>query len=234
MTLGVETTHQLDKITDTEFWVFDLDNTLYPASSNLFAQIDAKMKAFIARAFDMQLEDAFKLQKKYYHDYGTTLRGLMVHDGIDPELFLSYVHDIDHSVLQPDAALDSALEKLPGRKFVYTNGSARHATAVTEQLGISHHFSGVFDIRASDYIPKPDPASYAGFIARHGVTPKRAIMFEDSHKNLKPAADLGMATVFVRHPNNAPAENEDMDHCHYLTENLVSWLQSATAHIARS
>lgn len=234
MTLGLKSADQFDKIADTEFWVFDLDNTLYPASSNLFAQIDARMKAFIARAFDISTEDAFKLQKKYYHDYGTTLRGLMVHDGIDPEIFLSYVHDIDHSVLQPDAALDSALENLPGRKFVYTNGSARHAAAVTDRLGISHHFTGIFDIRASDYIPKPDPASYTDFIARHGVAPKRAVMFEDSHKNLKPAADLGMATVFVRHPSNTPANSEDMDHCHYLTEDLVSWLQSATTHIARS
>ncbi len=233
MSLEFKNAEQLDKIAGTEFWVFDLDNTLYPASSNLFSQIDARMKAFIARAFDMPLEEAFKLQKKYYHHYGTTLRGLMVHDGIDPEIFLSYVHDIDHSVLQPDAALDNALEQLPGRKFVYTNGSARHATAVTDRLGISHHFAGIFDIRASDYIPKPDPASYTDFIARHGIAPKRAVMFEDSHKNLRPAADLGMGTVFVQHPNNVPAASEDMGHCHYLTENIASWLKNATEHIAR-
>ena len=109
---------RLNKIAGTEFWIFDLDNTLYPASSNLFAQIDARMKDFIAQAFDIPVEDAFKLQKKYYHEYGTTLRGLMVNDGIDPDIFLSYVHDIDHSVLKPDESLDRALDSLCGQKFV--------------------------------------------------------------------------------------------------------------------
>ena len=225
---------RLNKIAGTEFWIFDLDNTLYPASSNLFAQIDAKMKDFIAQAFDIPVEDAYKLQKKYYHEYGTTLRGLMVNDGIDPDIFLSYVHNIDHSVLNPDKALDRALDSLCGQKFIYTNGSAKHATAVTNQLGISHHFAAIFDISASDYIPKPDPASYANFVARHAIAPNRAVMFEDSHKNLKPAADLGMTTVFVHHANNAPTGAQEMGHCHYLTYNLVSWLQSANTYIARS
>ncbi len=234
MRKNAEIPRTLEEIADTKFWVFDLDNTLYPASSNLFLQIDKRMKAFIARAFDLELDEAFKLQKKYYHEYGTTMRGLMVNHGIDPEIFMNYVHDIDHSVLQPDARLDAALEKLPGRKFVYTNGSARHASAVMEQIGISRHFTGVFDIRAGDYVPKPDPNSYAGFIARHAVTPQHAIMFEDSHKNLKPAAELGMTTVFVRHANNAPPEGEDTSHCHYFTDSLVAWLDEAFRYIKQN
>jgi len=234
MTKTAEDSVQLAKIADTKFWVFDLDNTLYSASSNLFLQIDKKMKAFIARAFDLQPDDAFKLQKKYYHEYGTTMRGLMVNHGIDPEIFMNYVHDIDHSVLQPDSDLDNALGNLPGQKFIYTNGSARHASAVMEQLGVSRHFRGVFDIRAGDYVPKPNPASYADFIARHSVTPQHAVMFEDSHKNLKPAAGLGMTTVFVRHATNAPAEHEDLSHCHYLTENLTAWLREAAGTIKPS
>lgn len=227
MIQNIEGSEPAEQIARTKFWVFDLDNTLYPANSNLFDQIDKRMKAFIARAFDLPPEDAFNLQKEYYHEYGTTMRGLMVNHGIDPEIFMNFVHDIDHSILQPDSELENALSKLPGRKLVYTNGSARHAAAVLDQLGISQHFTGIFDIRAGDYIPKPDPNSYADFVARHGVAPQHATMFEDSHKNLKPAADLGMATVFVRHTNNAPSPDEDLSHCHYSTENLAAWLRSA-------
>jgi putative hydrolase of the HAD superfamily len=234
MTENAKDSKSLKKIADTNAWVFDLDNTLYSASSNLFLQIDKKMKAFIARAFDLQPDDAFKLQKKYYHEYGTTMRGLMINHGIDPEIFMNYVHDIDHSVLQPDPDLDNALGNLPGRKFIYTNGSARHASAVMEQLGISRHFMGIFDIRAGDYVPKPDPRSYTDFIARHSVAPQHAVMFEDSHKNLKPASDLGMTTVFVRNTSNAPAEDEDLSHCHYSTENLAAWLRNATDNIERN
>ena len=234
MTKDVTDKVMRDKIANTEFWVFDLDNTLYPASSNLFTQIDKRMKAFIARAFNLEPDDAFNLQKKYYREYGTTMRGLMVNHGIDPEIFMNYVHDIDHSVLQPDPRLDTALEKLPGRKLVYTNGSARHASAVMERLGISHHFSGVFDIRAGDYVPKPHPTSYADFVARHTISPQNAVMFEDSHKNLKPAAELGMTTVFVQHANNAPAEHEDTSHCHYFTDCLVTWLNQAVRHIKQN
>ncbi len=214
-------------------WIFDLDNTLYPASSDLFSQIDRKMKTFIAHAFDLEPSDAFKLQKQYYHEFGTTLRGLMINHDIDPDIFLSYVHDIDHSVLRPDPTLDKALKELPGRKFVYTNGSAHHATAVLDQLGIARHFAGIFDIRAGDYVPKPDPESYTDFIAHHSVTPQRAVMFEDSHKNLKPAADLGMATVFVRHTNNEPAATEDLSHCHFVITDLTDWLSYAAPSVMR-
>jgi len=222
-----------ERLSSVDTWVFDLDNTLYPASSNLFSQIDVRMKAFISRALDLDPNEAFRLQKKYYHEFGTTLRGLMLNHAIDPDVFLSFVHDIDHSVLDPDPALDDALTSLPGKKIVYTNGSTKHASAVLDQLGVTQHFSAVFDIRAGDYVPKPDPNSYADFLTRHGVNPKSAIMFEDSHKNLKPAHDLGMITVFVRHAGNAPAEGEDLGHCHFTTDNLKGWLCEATAVITK-
>lgn len=217
-----------------EDWIFDLDNTLYPASAHLFPQIDRRMKAFISEALKMSLEDAFTLQKKYYRTYGTTLRGLMLNHAVEPDNFLAYVHDIDHSVLSPDLRLDAALAALPGRKFIYTNGSERHAVSVIDRLGVSRHFEGIFDICASSYIPKPEPAPYATLISRHDITPARAIMFEDIHRNLKPAAALGMATVWVRHAENPAQAGEDLSHCRFITDDLIDWLEQAVPAEAHS
>lgn len=209
-----------------DVWVFDLDNTLYPASTNLFAQIDVRMKTYIAKLLNLSVEDAFKLQKRYFHAYGTSLRGLTLHHGIDADAFLDYVHDIDHSVLNADPRLDAVLAALPGRKLIYTNGSAYHAESTVKRLGVAHHFSDIFDIRASDYIPKPDPAGYASLIAKHAVTPTKAAMFEDSHKNLAPAAALGMKTVWVKHEGMPAQDGEDLSHCHYVTDDLLGWLSA--------
>ena len=208
-----------------EAWIFDLDNTLYPASTNLFLQIDRRIRAYIAHQLKLTLDDAHILQKRYYREFGTSLRGLMLNHKVEPEEFLDYVHDIDHSVLGPDTRLDAVLSVLPGRKFVYTNGSERHAVRVMDRLGVSQHFSGIFDISASRYIPKPDPAPYGELIAHHGIQAKRAAMFEDIHVNLKPAHALGMATVWVRHGEHPPTPVEDLGHCHFVTEDLVGWLE---------
>lgn len=209
-----------------EAWIFDLDNTLYPASANLFPQIDRRIRAYVAHQLKMTLDDAFVLQKRYYREFGTTLRGLMINHKTEPEAFLDYVHDIDHSVLGPDKRLDAALAALPGRKFVYTNGSERHAASVMDRLGVSKHFSGIFDISASRYIPKPDPAPYGELVARHGIEAKRAAMFEDIHINLKPAHALGMTTVWVRHTENPATAGEDLSHCHFVTDDLIGWLEA--------
>ena len=174
----------------------------------------------------MTLDDAFILQKRYYREFGTTLRGLMLNHKVEPDAFLDYVHDIDHSVLGRDARLDAVLAALPGRKFVYTNGSERHASSVMDRLGVAKHFSGIFDISASRYIPKPDPAPYAELVALHGIEASRAAMFEDIHVNLKPAHALGMTTVWVRHAENPAPAGEDLSHCHHITEDLVGWLET--------
>ena len=213
-------------------WVFDLDNTLYPASVNLFAQIDVRIKAFIADLLRMNPDEAFALQKEYYHQYGTSLRGLMNNHGVDPDVFLDFVHDIDHSVLNPNPALEQALAALPGRKLVYTNGSTGHAERTLERLGIAAHFSEIFDIRASRFVPKPDPRAYADFIARHVVDPHRAAMFEDLPRNLKPAVDLGMIGVWVRHPETKLLPDEGTGHCHFVTDDLTAWLLDAVAKTA--
>ena len=205
-------------------WVFDLDNTLYPATANLFPQIDVRMKAFISDLLGIDQDEAYTLQKTYYRQHGTTLRGLMIHHNVDADAFLDYVHDIDHTVLTPDPDLGTLIDKLPGRKLVYTNGSARHANSVLDALHIADLFEAVFDIRAGNYIPKPDPDSYHRFLESHAFEPESAIMFEDSVKNLKPAADMGMVTVLVTHESIMDDIGEAA-HCHYITDSLKDWLK---------
>ena len=211
-------------------WVFDLDNTLYPASAGLFPQIDVRMKAFISDLLGLEGDKAFRLQKTYYRQHGTTLRGLMLNHDVDPDAFLDYVHDIDHTVLTPDPALADALDALPGRKLVYTNGSAGHADGVLLALGIADRFEAIFDIRAGNYIPKPDPDSYLQFLDSHAFNPHAAIMFEDSVKNLKPAADMGMTTVLVTHESTIDVA-ADTAHCHFITDDLKKWLCDAVESI---
>ena len=212
-------------------WIFDLDNTLYPASDALFAQIDRKMKAFISARLGLGLDDAHALQKHYYRTYGTTLRGLMTKHAVDPHEFLHYVHDIDHSVLRASPALDHALSRLKGRKLVFTNGSRDHALKVLGRLHIAAHFDAVFDIADAQFIPKPDPAAYALMVEMFGIDPSRAVMIEDLERNLLPARQMGMTTVWVRqqdHPDDihdGPFEGDLPPHVDIVTESLVHWLE---------
>jgi len=211
-------------------WVFDLDNTLYPATTNVFAQIDRRMKRFIAHFLDLPEDEAFAVQKAYYHQYGTSMRGLMIEHGMDPHDFMDYVHDIDHTVIPPSPTLDRALTALEGRKVVFTNGSRSHAEKVLDRVGITHHFEAIFDIEAATFIPKPTPDVYRSMLARFGLRATDSAMFEDSLKNLKPAADLGMTTVFVRDPTHwAFDATADTGHCHHITDDLVGWLDALAA-----
>jgi len=215
-------------------WVFDLDNTLYPASSSLFPQIDRRMRRFIADLFGIDEGAAHDLQKRYYREYGTTLSGLMQHDGVDPDRFLDYVHDVDHGVLSPDPRLAAVLDRLPGRKLIYTNGSERHAEAVLARLGLAGRFEAVFDIRAAAFIPKPQPAPYRMLVERYRIEPAGAVMVEDIHRNLRPAAGMGMRTLWVRegnHPDGPipPQDESDLSHVDYVTADLTGWLESAVS-----
>jgi len=215
-------------------WVFDLDNTLYPATSSLFPQIDRRMRRFIADWFGIDENAAHLLQKRYYHEYGTTLCGLMQHDGVAPDLFLDYVHDIDHSVLSPDPRLAAILDRLPGRKLIFTNGSERHAEAVLDRLGLTGQFEAVFDICAAEFIPKPQPKPYQRLVERYGFDPAGALMVEDIHRNLRPAAGMGMRTLWVReedHPDGPipPQDQSDLSHVDYVTDDLVGWLEAVAS-----
>ena len=165
--------------TAIDVWVFDLDNTLYSPSCNLFAQIDVKMRAFIGDLLKVDPDEAYRLQKEYYRDHGTTLSGLMKLHGIAPERFLDFVHDIDVSVVPPNPALAAALERLPGRRLVFTNGTVAHAARVLNQIGIHDHVEEIFDIVHADFVPKPNVATFERFLRAHDVDPRRAAMFED-------------------------------------------------------
>jgi len=214
-----------------EAWVFDLDNTLYPASTNLFAAIDTRMGEFIATLLNVDASEARRIQKNYFRNYGMTLRGLMVNHAIEPGVFLDYVHAIDVGVLAPDPALQSALRRLEGRKIIFTNGSSTHAENVMDQLGVADHFEAIFDVADADYLSKPDPAAYRALVARHHLSPRATMIFEDLSRNLAPAAELGMTTVWVKN-RTAWAESEEglesrLDYVHHETENLVSWLEDA-------
>jgi putative hydrolase of the HAD superfamily len=211
-----------------DVWVFDLDNTLYPASCRLFDQVNQRMTAFVAELLDMELDAARTLQKAYYHEHGTTLRGLMLQHGVDPRDFLAYVHEIDVSPVPPNPELDRALDGLPGRKVIFTNGPTHHAERVVERLGVARHFSGVFDIAAADYRPKPMAETYDAMLRALAVDPHRATMFEDIARNLVPAAALGMTTVLVQdeHPWLPPDQDVGPGHeaIHHVTEDLAGWL----------
>ncbi len=215
-----------------ETWIFDLDNTLYPASCRLFDQVDQRIGAFIADFLKLDPVAARALQKRYFKEFGTTLRGLMVNHQCSPEHFLEYVHGIDYSAVQPDHRLDAALERLPGRKLIFTNGSLAHTERVLQRLGVTRHFVGVFDIVAAGYWPKPEISAYEGLISAHAVEPERAALIEDLPRNLVPAAALGMTTVLVKADSEWAEGDAGGDHIHHVTDDLPAWLAEAADRIA--
>lgn len=181
-------------------WLFDLDNTLYPASCRLFDQIDERMGSFIMGLFKVGLDEAKHIQKTYFYEYGTTLNGLMERHDITPDAFLDYVHDIDVTPVDPHPDLGAAITALPGRKAIYTNGTVQHAENVLDRLGIGHCFDGVFDIVAADFEPKPKRNGYEAALDHFGFEATRTVMVEDIARNLVPAKELGLATLLV--PND--------------------------------
>ena len=215
------------KLAEIETWIFDLDNTLYPASCNLFAEAEARMAAFIVAELKLELEAAHALRRRFFFDHGTTLRGLMLEHGIAPERFLDYVHDIDLSPVPPDPALAAAIAALPGRKFVFTNATEHYTRRVLARIGLTEHFAAVHDILACDYLPKPDPSGYRALLERHGIDPDRALMVEDVARNLLPAAALGMTTAWVVTGRERAAEGAGGDHVHHVVDALTPWLGTA-------
>ena len=215
-----------------ETWVFDLDNTLYPASSSLFNQVSRRMTAFIMEHFDIAPDAAQERQRDLFMRYGTTLRGLMVEHGVDPEPFLDYVHAIDLGLLDADPGLAERLARLPGRKLIFTNASRLHAERVLERLGITPHFEEIFDIAAADYLPKPDRASYALMLERHQVSARCACMIDDIPRNLEPAKALGMKTVWLRGEIEWAGRHgvtEPLPYIDCVVDNLSDWLDQVIA-----
>jgi len=218
----------LQKLTQAEAWLFDLDNTLYPAHTDLFAQIDQRMAAFIASFLGIHAVEARAVQKAYWASHGTTLNGLMSEHGMPPEPFLKFVHDIDISGLAYDPRLDTALSRLPGRKIIFTNGTVRHAENVLNRLKLTHHFENIFDIAATGYVPKPHADAYHHVVAASGIQANRTVMVDDSVKNLLPAFELGMTTVWAsgKPEWSGPDPQPDAVHIHHATDNIGKFLDT--------
>lgn len=204
-----------------EDWIFDLDNTLYEARESVLGVVEMRICRFVERHCGLPEAEAFALQKNYFRRYGNTLAGLMAHHAADPEDYLSFVNDVDVGVLVPDPRLAGALERLPGRRFVFTNNCGRYAERVLRHLGISHLFEDVWDIRTTEFAPKPDPKAYQTIVARGMVRPENTAFFEDMACNLAPAHALGMTTICIA-PQGTPRET----HVHHYTDDLPQFLSA--------
>jgi putative hydrolase of the HAD superfamily len=205
-------------------WVFDLDNCLYPATTGLFALIDERMGAYIQRLMDCDAVEAKRIQKAHFHEHGTTLAGLMRECEVDPHDFLQDVHAIPLDRIAPNPRLATGLARLPGRKFVFTNGDAPYARRVLEAIGVDEHFDDLHDIHASDLRPKPDPHGYALMCERFGIEPRAAVLVEDMAQNLKPAKALGMTTVWVDNGSERGAHLAEDGHIDVVIADIGDWL----------
>jgi putative hydrolase of the HAD superfamily len=219
-----------------ETWVFDLDNTLYPHHVNLWQQVDERIRDYIARFLKVSKDEAFRMQKDYYKRYGTSMRGLMIEHGMGPDDYLDYVHQIDHSPIEPNPALGAAIAELPGRKLILTNGTRRHADAVLARLGLHDHFEHVFDIIAAELEPKPSAQTYDRFLKAHAVDADKAAMFEDLARNLAVPHALGMTTVLVVPEGTREVlregwelEGRDAPHVDHVTDDLTGFLRTIPA-----
>jgi putative hydrolase of the HAD superfamily len=217
-------------------WVFDLDNTLYPHHVNLWQQVDKRIGEFVAAWLKVSPQEARRIQKDYYLRYGTTMRGMMTEHGVHADDYLAYVHQIDHSPLQPNPAMGAAIAKLPGRKLILTNGSIDHADKVLQRLGLANHFEAVFDIIAAELEPKPAPQTYRKFLRDHGVDPAKSAMFEDLARNLVIPHRLGMTTLLVVPDGSQEVvredwelEGRDAEHVDHVTDDLTGFLEGLSA-----
>ncbi len=219
------------ELSNIKNWIFDLDNTLYAPEEKIFSQIDERMTKFITDKFKINNEEAFNIQKKYFLEYGTTLSGLMKKNNIDSDEFLEFVHDIDLDILKPDKKLNKIISNLPGKKFIFTNGSKKHAQNVLRKLEMNAIFDDIYDIKDSNFIPKPNMEAYTTFINKMGIDVNKSIMFEDIARNLQPAKELGIISVLIQ--RDLPLKNDKFDikefellwknndYADYVTDDLV-------------
>lgn len=212
------------RLAHVESWIFDLDNSLYPASLNLFDLIDDRMGLYIQRLLGCDAIEARRVQKGHFVAHGTTLAGLMREHGIDPREFLDFVHDIDLARLAADPGLVAALDRLPGRKFVFTNADEAYARRVLDRLGLANAFDGMHDIHAMNYVPKPHPDAYAAICERNGIDPGRALFADDMARNLAPAKAIGMTTVWVDNGSERGGHDADPDAIDFTVDDVGAWL----------
>jgi putative hydrolase of the HAD superfamily len=208
--MSPELPHELAHV---EAWIFDLDNSLYPASCNLFELIDIRMGDYIQRLLGVDADEARRVQKGYFHAHGTTLAGLMATHGVAPRNFLEFVHDIDLARLTADPSLVAALDRLPG-----------YARRVLDKLGLANAFDGMHDIHAMAYVPKPQPSAYSALCARHRIDPAQALFADDMARNLAPAKAIGMTTLWVDNGSEQGDSTNEPDFIDYRTDDIAGWL----------
>ena len=208
-----------------KFWLFDLDNTLYDGATKVFDQVDKKMSKFISEKLNVNLDEARKIQKNYFQEYNTTLNGMIKHHKIDADEFLEFVHDVDLSFLNKNKLLEDQIKRLNGKKIIFTNGSRAHALNVTRRIGIDGLFDGIFDIRDCEFIPKPSKEPYKKLVESYKIEPQYCIFFEDIARNLKPAHELGMKTVWIKNDEPWAAKYSNEEFINYKTDNLAQFLK---------
>ena len=208
-----------------KYWIFDLDNTLYSGKTKVFEQVDKKMSKYISNKLNVTIEEAKKIQKNYFYEYNTTLNGMIKNHKIDASEFLEFVHDIDIDFLKKDIKLNEELKKLTGKKIIFTNGSKKHAINITQKIGINQCFDGIFDIVDSKFVPKPGLEPYKKLIEKHKIDPKLCAFVEDIARNLKPAYEMGMKTIWIENDEPWAKKFSDSNFINYKTNNLAEFLK---------
>ena len=208
-----------------KYWIFDLDNTLYSGKTKVFEQVDKKMSKYISEKLNVTLEEAKKIQKNYFYKYNTTLNGMIKNHKINPAEFLEFVHDINIDFLKKDERLEEEIKKLKGKKIIFTNGSRKHAVNVTKRIGIDKYFDDIFDIVDSNFIPKPLIEPYKKLVEKHKIDPKLCVLVEDIARNLKPAYEMGMKTVWIKNDEPWARKFSDSKFVNYKTNNLSEFLK---------
>ena len=209
----------------SKFWIFDLDNTLYSGKTRIFDQIDKRMSKYISGKLNVSIVEAKEIQKRYFYKYNTTLNGMLKNHKIDANEFLEFVHDIDIDFLKKDLTLSEELRKLKGKKIIFTNGSKKHALNVIRKIGIEQHFDDIFDIVDSNFVPKPTMEPYKKLVEKHNIDPNLCVLIEDIARNLKPAYEMGMKTIWIENDEPWAAKFSDSDFINYKTKNLTDFLK---------
>ncbi len=208
-----------------KYWIFDLDNTLYSGKTRVFEQVDKKMSKYISEKLNVNMVEAKEIQKNYFYEYNTTLNGMINNHKIDANEFLEFVHDVDIDFLKKDSLLNEELMKLDGKKIIFTNSSRKHAMNIIRKIGIDQHFDDIFDIVDSEFVPKPDIVSYKKLVEKHKIDPKLCVFIEDIARNLKPAYEMGMKTIWIENDEPWARKFSDSDFVNYKTNNLPEFLK---------
>ena len=215
----------MKKLQAIKCWIFDLDNTLYSGKTRVFEQVDKKMSKYISEKLNVNIVEAKEIQKNYFYEYNTTLNGMINNHKIDANEFLEFVHDVNIDFLKKDSLLNEELMKLDGKKIIFTNSSRKHAMNVIRKIGIDQHFDDIFDIVDSEFVPKPDIVSYKKLVEKHKIDPKLCVFIEDIARNLKPAYEMGMKTIWIENDEPWARKFSDSNFVNYKTNNLPEFLK---------